>query len=597
MDEELAVELRQRSGRGPADHPVGELLARHWVAVFSYARLCTSEPQYAGMLTSAAFARLFGEAQRKSGPTAAWRPHLLMTVRRIAGEWDADKRRALLNPRLLTADTERAAARLLPREDRLLVARAFHRLPERARCLLWHTEVEAEDLAIPSALLRLEPADAPAQLERARVQLRDACVEAHRELAPQEECRRFNRLLDVSIQRGGADLDRDLLRHMSRCPYCRHAADQLDQSGDRLSVLLAEGVLGWGARDYLGSRPGRRTAQIVEVSMPSETKSGTGAALRWPTGVTEPGPSPRRPTVFDESRNPPSAGHGAVRHGSPKGFLRRRNLVLAMVGLSGCVLIPLLFWPVGGDGSGGGAGPVDAASPSASTGSGGQPSGIRAGGDGNSLTGRLRNAETGLCVGIADGRATEGAEPLLLTCTSSPGQQWSYESDGSLRGVAAPGLCLDSRRGFSVRLGDCADRSREALVRYDFTIQGNLLPRGMSDLALASISDEKGAYLTLKTRTDSDAQRWEFDTSVTSAQLELVASRVGRDEAATAGKTPPSTSRLPSSTVKPEPSTAKPTDSASPSATNQCNSYSCGSEDDDRRLQDGGRDGGRIGRR
>ena len=599
MDEELAAELRQRSGRRPAHHPVSELLARHWVAVFSYARLCTSEPQYAGMLTTAAFARLFGEAQRQSGPTAAWRPQLLVAVRRIAGEWDADKRRALLHPGLLSegGDAERAAARLLPGENRLLVARAFHRLPERARCLLWHAEVEAEDLAIPSALLRLEPADAPAQLERARAQLRDACAEAHRELAPEEECRRFNRLLDVSIQRGGASIDRDLRRHMARCAYCRHAADQLDQSPDRLAVLLAEGVLGWGARDYLGSRAGRRKAQIVEVSLPSEAKGGTGGDSRRSVEAAESSVDPRRPSVSVESRDFPPAGRGAARRVAPRRLLHGRNLILAMVVLSGCVVVPLVLWPGGGDGSGAGGGPAETVSPSASAGPGGQSSGIRAGGDGGALRGRLRNAETGLCVGIADGKATQGAEPLLLKCTSSPRQQWSYESDGLLRSVDAPGLCIDSRRGFSVRLGDCEDESGEARVRYDLTIQGNLLPRDAPELALASISDEKGAYLVLKTRTDGDAQRWQFDTSVASVQMEASTSYGIGDAATLTDTTVPSTSRTSPTTVKPAPSTAEPTAPASPSAADPCNPYTCWSDDDDQRLRDGGRDGGRSGRR
>lgn len=45
MDEELAAELKKSPGKRPAHQPVGELLSRHWAAVFSYASLCTSDPQ------------------------------------------------------------------------------------------------------------------------------------------------------------------------------------------------------------------------------------------------------------------------------------------------------------------------------------------------------------------------------------------------------------------------------------------------------------------------------------------------------------------------------------------------------------------------
>lgn len=42
------------------------------------------------------------------------------------------------------------------------------------------------------------------------------------------------------------------------CDHCRHAVGQLDHSGDRLGVLIADAVLVWGARAYRESRRGRR---------------------------------------------------------------------------------------------------------------------------------------------------------------------------------------------------------------------------------------------------------------------------------------------------------------------------------------------------
>ncbi|MPY63759.1 hydrolase, partial [Streptomyces spongiae] len=165
----------------------------------------------------------------------------------------------MLHPELRSRPelTDRAAARLLPADDRKLVSRALHGLPERARCVLWHAEVEAEDPAVPAAILGVTPEDATVKATHARALLRDACMRAHRETAPDEECRRFSRLLDVALRRGDLGLDPDLREHLADCPHCRHTADQLDHSGSRLAVLLAEAVLGWGARAYLDSRPGR----------------------------------------------------------------------------------------------------------------------------------------------------------------------------------------------------------------------------------------------------------------------------------------------------------------------------------------------------
>jgi hypothetical protein len=252
-DAELAAELKKSGAEGPVHRPVEELLARHGEAVYTYARLCVTGAHPAGMLTTAAFGRLFENAGRQGGPTAAWRPALLVTVGRIAQEWDTDHRRDMLHPELRTG-TGAAADRLRPPANRRLVSAAFQRLAEPARCLLWHMEVEREDAVVPAALLGIDTGDVQVRLVRARARLRDACLEIHRESAPLDDCRRFARLLDVALRRGDRVLDPDLLFHMDGCAHCRGAAEQLDGFDRRLPVLLTEGVLGWAARAYLDTR-------------------------------------------------------------------------------------------------------------------------------------------------------------------------------------------------------------------------------------------------------------------------------------------------------------------------------------------------------
>ncbi|MFJ1963080.1 RICIN domain-containing protein [Streptomyces massasporeus] len=282
-DEQLSAELRKWTGATPALHPVGELLDRHWEAAFAYARLCTDGPRSAGMLTTAAFTRLFGETLRQNGPTSAWRPHLLLTVRRIAAEWAGDHRCDTLHPDLLagTGDGDRPASRLLPSPRRRLLSGAYQRLPQSARCLLWHVEVEAEPLTSPAGLLGLDEEGARVELGRARDRLREESLQLHRELAPDEECRRYLRLLDVTYRRGGLDIDPDLRAHIEGCGHCSAAADQLDQFNHDLGVALSEGVLGWGGRDYAERRAheaGESAGGERHAGKPERPGTAAGAA-------------------------------------------------------------------------------------------------------------------------------------------------------------------------------------------------------------------------------------------------------------------------------------------------------------------------------
>lgn len=303
-DAELAAELKKSGGEGPVHRPVEELLVRHGEAVYAYARLCTAGAHPAGMLTTAAFTRLFENAGRQAGPTAAWRPALLVTVGRIAAEWDADHRREMLHAELRSGTgSGSAAARLLPPGNRRLVTTAFQRLAEPARCLLWHMEVEREEQDVPAALLGIDAGDVPVRLARARARLRDACLEVHRESAPRDDCRRFARLLDVALRRGDRVLDPDLLFHMDGCAHCRGAAEQLDGFDRRLPVLLTEGVLGWAARAYLDTRG------------PREPKPPRGpTALDARMDFTAPDPSPAPPGPRTRAARPRTPVRTAAAH-------------------------------------------------------------------------------------------------------------------------------------------------------------------------------------------------------------------------------------------------------------------------------------------
>ncbi|PZG98412.1 hydrolase, partial [Streptomyces sp. NTH33] len=242
--------------RDPDDghHAVALLLARHWRATYDYAAIClTAQGSSAVMVATAAFRQVL---RRPEG--GALRPQLLVAAREVVREWAGDETARAVLPELgrpAGGRGLRAVTSMTP-VKRQLADRAFRALPGTFQCLLWHAEVEAEPMTVPAGLLALDADTAAGALRQAREQFRAGCVRAHRELAPTGECRFYNRLLDTPVRRSGAPLS-DVRLHLRVCPHCRYAAEQLSHFDGGLEVLLAETVLGWGARRYLDSRPAR----------------------------------------------------------------------------------------------------------------------------------------------------------------------------------------------------------------------------------------------------------------------------------------------------------------------------------------------------
>jgi hypothetical protein len=106
-------------------------------------------------------------------------------------------------------------------------------------------------------------------------------------------------------------------------------------------------------------------------------------------------------------------------------------------------------------------------------------------------------------------------------------------------------------------------------VRYDLSLDGTLLPRGASGLALTPASAEEGADLFLEARTEEASQQWVIDGSVESLQIESV-SRMNDvpPRAPSPAPAPPSRAPVP----KPRPSASSPV-SGSPTPSEPSPSY------------------------
>ncbi|HZF87494.1 RICIN domain-containing protein [Streptomyces sp.] len=482
-DRDLVARL---CGPGADPRALALLLARHWRAAHEYAAICLASPSSsAAMVTTAAFRQVLGDR----AADGALRPRLLATVRETVAGWAADAELTALLPELgkPTGGRGLRATRSLTPERRRLAERAFHALPGAYRCLLWHTEVEAEPITVPAGLLGVDSLTAATALEQAREQFRANCVRAHRELAPTKECRFHNRLLDIPMRRGGALLP-DVQRHLQECRYCRHAAEQLASFDGSLAPLLAETVLGWGARRYLESRPGRTAAPAAP--------GRTGTRARTRTG----------PTAVGRHRTAAPRGGRALL--TPP---RRPVAVLLLgVGVTSLALLATLLAATGHSGDNGVTPGPDATwgapgshtvrpSPAPS-----RPGAAPADHAGEAARGRLRNRLADRCLDTG-GAPRAGVRAGLAHCSSAA--QWSYREDGLLRSAADPALCLDAGDRTAV-LADCATPAGR--TGYDLTAHGELLPRRQPGRAVAA---GPGTDVVVTGRDGSAGQRWEFEAA------------------------------------------------------------------------------------
>ncbi|MEV6835661.1 RICIN domain-containing protein [Streptomyces sp. NPDC051133] len=524
-DELLAGPLRAGSD-AEGSRSAALLMARHWRPAQDYAVICLAAPgPLAHMVTATAFHQVLARLALGE-PAGALRPRLLVAVRDTVANWAGTDRITAVLPGLgkpAGGRGMRTAKTLIP-ENRALSDHSFHALPRREQTLLWHTEVEAEPINVPAGLTGIDTESAGAALAQAREKFREGLVRAHRELAPGKDCRYHNRLLDVPIRRGGALLP-DVQEHLAGCAHCRHAAEQLAQADAALGVLLAEAVLGWGARRYLDSRPGRRPG-------PARTRGGSGGRRR---GGGRPGLLARAGLAGarrSAEGAPPPEGTGSPgrRHGGAPGPLARlpsplprghlpawsSRTLLTGVGVASAVLlatvVTLSARPDGGDGTDPVASTVPGSASPSPPASAGAPGTARLPTAGRAA--RLRNTASDLCLDI-EGAPKAGAGAVLAACSAAPTQQWTYDADGLLRSAADSGLCLDSHADAGVViLGTCADAGsgRGDDVRYDLTVRGELLPRWDPALALAGAGDKPGADLVVTVRDRSAGQRWVTDT-------------------------------------------------------------------------------------
>lgn len=265
------------------DTAVDELFRRHQSAVFSYALACCRDRNSAEALTAEAFTRAV-RAVRSGGGIAAWRPRLLVSVRRTAADWAGTTRRGELSPDFVqwydhaTGSHGAGEERMLRLEEGSVILQAFRSLPSRWQTVLWHTAVEEEPPDRVGELLGTVPASVATLASRARDGLREAYLAAYHEhgsAGGSGECRRYGSLLEAAARGADRRTDGGLDRHLEDCGRCRGALAELSGLDQRLSTMLPAGVLLWGGSAYVATRlaeAGTRRAEDAHRAAPARDR-------------------------------------------------------------------------------------------------------------------------------------------------------------------------------------------------------------------------------------------------------------------------------------------------------------------------------------
>jgi DNA-directed RNA polymerase specialized sigma24 family protein len=216
------------------------LYERHLGAARRLARQLAA-PADAGELATAGFSKVLGAVQRGEGPTESFRAFLLSSIHGIHLERTRAVRRVSVE--------QRAAAAI------------FRSLPERWQMVLWHLEVEGQQPRDVAPLLAMTPESVSALAYRAREGLRQAYLEAHLAASTDEDCRWAAPMLGAYVRNAlSARQATQVDTHLDSCARCTGLYLALCEVNSDLGAVLAPGMLGNAAGDYLATTPGRSAA-------------------------------------------------------------------------------------------------------------------------------------------------------------------------------------------------------------------------------------------------------------------------------------------------------------------------------------------------
>ncbi|MGM1018766.1 MAG: sigma-70 family RNA polymerase sigma factor [Actinomycetota bacterium] len=275
---------RVRAGHTSA---YAELWRRHAGPAYSVAR--TFERLDADDIVSEAFVRVLRAIKSGGGPTAGFRPYLIMSVRNVGRRWYTQDTPLPAGELEYVIDPSAPEGELAAVEDfegGAAVA-AFRGLPPRWQEVLWYSEVDGMKPREISGLLGMAPNAVSALIVRAKRGLRDGWISAQLAGATTPECETALKDMGAHTRSGLSERARASLEtHLSSCPTCPQAfAEAKNLATLTMSILPAVAGVA-GAAGYISTLE----APPLSVAM----ASGMDGAVSESAGAPRPGQRRRR---------------------------------------------------------------------------------------------------------------------------------------------------------------------------------------------------------------------------------------------------------------------------------------------------------------
>ncbi|MCD0452687.1 sigma-70 family RNA polymerase sigma factor [Actinocorallia sp. API 0066] len=315
-DAELIDQIRQGDTAG-----YGVLYERHKEAALRLARRLVEGEAEADDVVADTFTKVLDLLRRGGGPSDAFRPYLLTSLRRTV--IDRYRRRA----RETSTDAIEAYDPGVPFVDPALaglenelIVRAYLSLPERWQAVLWHTVVEGEKPAQAGKVLGLSANGTSVLAYRAREGLKQAYLRMHAPLRSGSDCTPVLEGLPAYIRDAvGRRESTRTERHLEECAVCRGVYLELRDINRRLPVVVAPLVLGTVSASYLakgglagvglwwGKTPRQGRNAVVAAGVVAGLVAA--AVMAWPASHTAPPvpavPPPAPPVAAPAPPPPP----------------------------------------------------------------------------------------------------------------------------------------------------------------------------------------------------------------------------------------------------------------------------------------------------